>query len=378
MKKVGIITLYRGYNYGSSLQAYALKAVIREMGYDAEILWTRENAHSGRDIRLGKLARIAVRLLIHPGLRKRTIQGYRKSIGIPLELDIKKKFLDFERTELDVKGLSRRALKQYARSDGTQAIVCGSDQIWSAAVANVEPLYYLRFVPKGKKVAYAPSFGASQIPDYNRGIIQKYLSDFPCISLREAQGARIVEALTGRRVPVVLDPTLLLNWEQWKSGQTESYFLLYFLNEPSEAVVKRIVNLQAREHCRVYALPYRFAQYREIPDIVYPSAGPKDFVSLLRNAKCVFTDSFHGTAFSVGFQVPFWTFARNYGREVAEQPSRITDFLEMLGLRQQYVPAERIAHLELPEIDFQTASSILGEQIQFSKAFLREALERAQ
>lgn len=378
MKRVGIITLYRGYNYGTSLQAYGLKTVIREMGYDAQLLWTRENTHSGRDIRLDKLVRMAFRLALHPELRKRTIRGYQKSFGMHLEPAIKRAFLDFEEEELKVQGLSRHDLRIYARDPDTQAVVCGSDQIWSAATANVEPLYYLSFVPDGKKVAYAPSFGASAVPDYNRRSIGKYLGDFSCISVREAQGAKIVKLLTGRTVPVVLDPTLLLRWEQWESRQSEPYFLLYFLNEPSEAVVKRIARLRAEEHCRVYALPYQFEQYRQIPGMVYPSAGPKEFVCLVRNARCVFTDSFHGTAFSVNFQVPFWAFARNDGREAAEQSGRITDFLELLGLRQQYVQGEEGNPIQVPEIDFQTAGAILKEHIQFSRAFLREALERAQ
>ena len=168
MKRVGIITLYRGYNYGTSLQAYGLKTVIREMGYDAQLLWTRENTHSGRDIRLDKLVRMAFRLALHPELRKRTIRGYQKSFGMYLEPAIKRAFLDFEEEELKVQGLSRHDLRVYARDPDTQAVVCGSDQIWSAATANVEPLYYLSFVPDGKKVAYAPSFGASAVPDYNR------------------------------------------------------------------------------------------------------------------------------------------------------------------------------------------------------------------
>lgn len=59
MNKVGIITLYRGYNYGTSLQAYALKKAISDLGYDTEILWTNENTHAGRDIRVEKIVRMA-------------------------------------------------------------------------------------------------------------------------------------------------------------------------------------------------------------------------------------------------------------------------------------------------------------------------------
>lgn len=377
MKKVGIITLYRGYNYGTSLQAYALKSVIREMGYDAEILWTKENAHSGRDIRIGKIIRIMGRVLVHPELCKQTLNGYRRSLEMPLDAAIKDKFLDFEKTELHVKGLSRRELRQYARSGDTQAVVCGSDQIWSAAGANVEPLYYLRFVPDGKRVAYAPSFGASHVPDYNKKIIKKYLSDFSRISVREPQGVQILESLTGRTAPVVLDPTFLLRWEQWKTKRSEPYLLLYFLNEPSEAVVKAIVRIQAQEKCRIYALPYRFNGYKEINDIEYISAGPKDFVNLIRNAKCVFTDSFHGTALSINLNVPFWTFARNYGSGVAEQSSRITAILDRLTLSQQYVTTDQLKKLSIPQIDFDTANSILTEQRKHSQRFLRESLESA-
>ena len=256
-------------------------------------------------------------------------------------------------------------------------MVCGSDQIWSAAGANVEPLYYLRFVPDGKRVAYAPSFGTSHVPDYNKRIIKKYLSDFSRISVREPHGVQILESLTGRTAPVVLDPTFLLRWEQWKTKRSEPYLLLYFLNEPSEAVVKAIVRIQVQEKCRIYALPYRFDGYKGIKDIEYIPAGPKDFVNLIRNAKCVFTDSFHGTAFSINLSVPFWTFARNYGSGVAEQSSRITAILDRLTLSQQYVTTDQLKKLSIPQIDFDTANSILTEQRKHSQRFLRESLESA-
>ena len=92
MNKVGIITLYRGYNYGTSLQAYALKKAISDLGYDTEILWTNENTHAGRDIRVEKIVRMAARMLVHPELRKNTIRGYKKSLGTPIEERIKEEF----------------------------------------------------------------------------------------------------------------------------------------------------------------------------------------------------------------------------------------------------------------------------------------------
>lgn len=133
MQNIGIITLYRGYNYGTSLQAYALKKVIGELGYYATILWTDENAHSGRDIRINKVLRMGVRMLIHPDLFKHTIEAYNRSLRQPLDDAIKSKFIEFEKKYLQVKGLPFQKLKDFAYAADTQALVCGSDQIWSTA-----------------------------------------------------------------------------------------------------------------------------------------------------------------------------------------------------------------------------------------------------
>ena len=190
--RVGIITLYRGYNYGTSLQAYALKKYIASLGYDAQIIWSKENTTAGRDIRIGKIIRIVRRSCFRPKLFKHTFLGYKNSIAAEIPTSIKRRFLEFTQRELQVEGMSMRNLKKFASSEKTVAVVCGSDQIWSAAGANVEPLYFLRFVPREKRVAYAPSFGSSTVPSYNRNLLKKYLEDIPKISIREEQGAKII------------------------------------------------------------------------------------------------------------------------------------------------------------------------------------------
>lgn len=375
MCKVGIITLYRGYNYGTSLQAYALKRAIRDLGYDTEILWTNENTHAGRDIRIEKIVRMAARMLVHPELRKNTIRGYKKSLGTPIDEHIKEKFKDFEENELSVKGLSMQGLRKFARDAQTVAVVCGSDQIWSAAGANVEPLYYLRFAPVDKRVAYAPSFGASKVPAYNQKLIKKYIAEIPNVSVREKQGAKIVFDLIKREVPVVLDPTLLVDWNQWGNAKKIDYFLLYFLSEPSENIIDKIAVIAKSAKCKVIALPYRFGVYSKINDIGYPNVGPKEFVELIRNAKCVYTDSFHGTIFSINLNVPFWTIARNYGNGIVEQSSRITSILETFNLSGQYICNDTENKLsEMPSLDFGEINLIRKEEKEKSLEYLKKAL----
>lgn len=374
MRKVGIVTLYRGYNYGTSLQAYALKTVIENLGYKAEIIWSKENAHSGRDIRLIKILRMGMRMIRHPQLFKTTFNGYKKSLGTPVDAEIKQTFIDFEAKYLQVIGMSKRELKRYAKSKDTAAVVCGSDQIWSAAGANVEPLYYLRFAPRQKRVAYAPSFGTSEIPSYNRAIIKKYISEFNRISVREDRGAEMIKDLLGIEVPVLVDPTLLLGWDEWRIGErAKDYILLYFLDEPNDDVIAYIQQLNTHLNIDIYALPYRFGRYDKLPFIKYMMAGPKEFVSLVANAKLVVTDSFHGTAFSINFNVPFYTFARNYGG--VQQTSRITSLLHILGLESQYINGHRQDWKLMPTVDFIKANAVLTEQRKLAKSYLREAIE---
>lgn len=373
MQNVGIITLYRGYNYGTSLQAYALKKVIGELGYYATILWTDENAHSGRDIRINKVLRMGFRMLIHPDLFKHTIEAYNRSLRQPLDDAIKSKFIEFEKKHLQVKGLPFQKLKNFAYAADTQALVCGSDQIWSAAGANIEPLYYLQFAPQNKRVAYAPSFGASEIPAYNKALIKRYLQGFHRISVREKRGAEIVKELLGIDVPVLIDPTLLLDWNEWKDGaNNKDYILLYFLDEPSDDTIDYIQWLADNIAAEVYALPYRFKKYEKLPFLQYITAGPEEFVSLVSNAKFVLTDSFHGTAFSINFNVPFYTFARNYGS--VRQTSRITSLLQTFGLEKQYIECVQQVIKSVPSLDFTRSNEILTEQRKKAEKYLKETL----
>lgn len=373
--KVGIVTLYRGYNYGTSLQAYALKKYIAELGYDAQIVWTNENTEGGRDIRVGKIFRIIRRSVIRPALFKSTFWGYKHSLTAEIPKSIKEKFLDFTKQELQVKGMNIKELKKFAADNETAAVVCGSDQIWSAAGANVEPLYFLRFVPEKKRVAYAPSFGSGTVPSYNRKLIQKYLKEFAHISVREDQGANIVKELTGRDVAVVLDPTLLQKWDEEKKRVIEEkdYIVAYFLNEPSELAIQSLKKVSKELGYPILAFPYRYSSYNDIPEMKYPDIGPNEFVSVIKNAKCVYTDSFHGTAFSINLHVPFWTFSRNYAG-VAEQSSRITSLLKMVHMESQYL-SEQCSNVGIPKLCFEFSENQLEKQRKLSREYLVKSFE---
>lgn len=369
--KIGLVTLYRGYNYGTSLQAYALKTYLEQLGYETDIIWKREGAHSGRDIRFEKLFRMFKRAILRPNLLKETVKGYLGNIHNAPSKEIKQKYLEFTEQKLKVHALSNKQLKEFASSPKTLAVVCGSDQIWKVNAANVDPMFYLQFVPKRKRVAYAPSFGGASIPDYNKKIISKYLKSIPYISVREKSGVDVVYRLTGKKVESVIDPTLLIDWHELIKPIKEDYVLLYFLDEPADSVLKKVVEVARKKQLKIYAIPHQFEKYNKYPDIHLKSVGPLEFPSIIANASCVYTDSFHGTAFSVNLNRPFMTFQRNY-KSFKSQSSRITNFLELFNLSIQYITLEQQKDFnpDFPQIDFGNVNQVLKKQREKSYKYL--------
>lgn len=373
--RIGLVTLYRGYNYGTSLQAYALKTYIERLGYQTDIIWKSEGAHSGRDIRFEKLYRMFKRSILRPHLFKETLIGYLGNFNNAPSKEVRQKYLSFTEKNLNVYALSNRQLKNYAESSGTLAIVCGSDQIWKVNAANVDPMFYLQFVPEYKRVAYAPSFGGSSVPSYNKKIISEYLNSIPNITVREKSGIKIVQQLTGRKVQSAIDPTLLIDWHELIKPIGEKYILMYFLDEPSDFVLRKIVKIARNKGLKIYAIPHKFGKYAKYPEINLRLIGPAEFPSIIANASCIYTDSFHGTAFSVNLNRPFWTLQRNY-KSFKSQSSRITDFLDLVNLSDQYVTQENQSSLELPGLDFENANKILNKQRKISRKYLSDAFKK--
>lgn len=374
--RIGLVTLYRGYNYGTSLQAYALKTYIERLGYETDIIWKNEGAHSGRDIRIEKLFRMFKRSIFRPNLLKETVKGYLGNFRNAPSEEIKQKYLEFTENNLNIHALNNNQLKKFANSQQTLAVVCGSDQIWKVNAANVDPMFYLQFAPKYKRVAYAPSFGGASVPNYNKKIISRYLKSIPNITVREKSGIKIVSQLTGRKVKSMLDPTLLIDWHELIRPVNEKYILMYFLDEPSESILQEIVKTAKSKGEKIYAIPHKFDEYDKYPEIQLKPVGPADFPSIIANAECVYTDSFHGTAFSVNLNRPFWTFQRNY-KSFNSQSFRITDFLELVGLSSQYVTKEQQSQFEasFPELKFKRVNDILNKQRGIAKNYLTESFK---
>lgn len=260
------------------------------------------------------------------------------------------------------------------RWDEYSYVVAGSDQIWNSKVwcttEQALEYYYLSFVPREKRVNYAPSFGimnldTSHCPAHIRG-----LEGFKKLSCREKRGCEIIHELTGRNAQLVLDPTLLMTAEQWSKiarqplyDVPEHYVLLYFFGD-------------AKKYSGMFR---KIAGDTKIIDVLNPESsfyeltGPREFIWLIEHADIVLTNSFHGTAFSVNFGKNFLSIVEDNQEWLDAWFSRIQSLLSSLNLMDRVVYG---LSNEIPEMlmNYAEAHEKLNIMRENSMEYLRECL----
>lgn len=370
MKEVLLTTLFSGFNYGSSLQTFATKTIIEELGFSCKLV-SRKSLIRGRDVRFGKLLTILFRTVFT--LDTKTIDAYRKSFSKKMIGDSESRFQKFEETYLSPTQLSWQGLRHY--SSECTACIAGSDQIWDSTSLYVDPIYYLRFAPPYKRISFCTSFGHNYVSSYNLDKIKKWISQFECISVREESGVKLIKDLCNREAVYLLDPTLLIKGEYWRDRfgirkHTTRYILAYFLDPPSNRARKYIDRAKRELGCEVVGIPYQHTDMSYVDKIV--ATGPIDFLELVDNAEVVITDSFHGTAFSINLHTPFFVFNRNNGA-VHTQNERIFSILNCFKLERRFEPNDDEF---LKKIDFNQTDIVLDHEINKAKKYLLSSLEK--
>lgn len=296
MNKIGVVTLYGMDNYGNRLQNHAVKTVLTLLRND-KVKELNEINHL-LFIKLCKMTKIHLKRMI--------------------------RFYSFSNKGHDIEFLCDYRDNKY------NYIICGSDQIWNPTFAG-RSFYFAAFAPQEKRIAYAASFGVSEIPEEKKEEYTHYLSEMKAISVREEAGAKIVKELTGRDAEVLIDPTLMLYKEEWekvskkpKFGVGKKYILTYFLGNVCEEQSQYIKNISTEKGYRIINLE------GENPNKYWYSTGPAEFIWLIEHCEVMFTDSFHGSVFSVLMDVPFIVFDRN--DKQASMSSRIDTLLSTLQL----------------------------------------------
>ncbi len=332
MVKAGIIThYYKSTNYGGNLQAYALAEYLRKNGVDAEQICFERVPSSGiksRAIMALSALKKAKLALLHPkvslNIRKRN-----------------KRISDFNRNAI---AHSRRVYTKaniHEAADEYDVFITGSDQVWHPSAVCDE--YLLDFVPKEKKkISYAASVATDSLSADVQSRYKKSFADYDAISVREKNATELIAPLYDGCVEHCADPVFLLSGEEWESvlpenKYKEKYVFCYFLgNNPenrklsSEYAKKLGYTLISMPHLLGRFIPSDEADY----EICEYDASPADFISLIKNAEAVFTDSFHASAFSVIYRKNFFVLPRSKGENAMS--SRIYSLLGSVGAEERF------------------------------------------
>lgn len=336
-KRVGIVSLFGLYNFGNRLQGYALDRILRDLGFEPEtvVLYRKLGISVA-------LAGIRSRIVKQKGTRQsiKRMERFREFIA---EQSIRYIYLPTQISFL---------AKQY------DYFCVGSDQVWNPRADLFSHTKLLKFAAPEQRVAVAPSFGVNSLPG---GMLDEYESVLRCykaLSVREEDGAKIIEELVGVRPMVIVDPTLALTAEQWRVKADQGtvpgrpYILIYFLGGWSGEVTDYINLDSVSASMKVVDLLDASSDYY--------GSGPQDFLGLIDEASLVLTDSFHASVFSTIFGTPFRVYRRN---EVSSTYSRIESLIstyeldDVEGFGPVPLPAEErrtriVSLLEVKRLEF--------------------------
>ncbi len=326
--RIAILTWFHYHNYGTALQVVALSNILKQQGHIVDIINYRPT---------GKIIRQFSKedfLSLYGKVINKFYRVYTNDSRELLFKDFYKKHLSFTeecKTFSDFRNLNNHY----------EAFICGSDQIWAPIC--FDRRYFLDFVENPERmVAYAPSVGLPEIRDIDiASEMKRLIGRFIWLSTREKSGSDLISRLVNKPVETVVDPTLLLNRDQWSviaasatAGRPgEKYLIAYFLRN-NKKYWEQVYSIAKRLNLSVKIIPVFQNDLRRNGCIKEP-VGPLEFLRLIKGADFVCTDSFHGTAFAINFQKEFMVFERFNSGENNNQNSRIYNILSLTDLQKR-------------------------------------------
>ena len=371
--KIGLVPLlYEEYNYGGVLQLYALQHAIKKLGYEVNII-KFNNDERIREIRDSFIKRAVIK---SKGL---TYKLFHRNYEQEIEKAVseRKRKIDVFKSTYYSKSLNEKDVDLYEYS----SFVCGSDQIWNPNWARRR--CFLEFVPDNiNKVIYAASLGVEELEECDKVDFKKRIERLEFVSVREYSAKSILENITNRRdIEIVVDPTLLLLPEEWTdvceniSYEGKSYILTYFLGDYS--TIKGFVEDFARNKgLPIINIPFASADKMDnenFGDRKVINASPGEFLSLIRNARYVFTDSFHACVFSILFKTQYYAFERDGKTSMLD---RILTLQKNFNIPNRIIPVMEIK--EQNDIDFSNNDNNQTRLRNQSLNYLTESLRNEQ
>lgn len=388
-KKIGIAAVTYKDNFGSALQTYATQYTLEKLGYDSRIF---EIKGVQRSIMIKKLLFYAGRLFdsveakyLIENLKSRSRKQVSASTDhFASDMQVRHKmYVQFNNQWNKMlpithswKGLSRQASEM-------DAVVVGSDQLWRPS--NIVGGYYtLEFVPKTvRKIAFSTSFGVPELPKIIHKHARKFLSRIEYISVRENSGREIIKDMIKRDIPVVCDPTMMLDAQQWMHIQSEKtfaygkYILCYFMGDNPQHR-EFAMQLKKKTGCRIIGLLHGatfIPSDEDFADEKPYNVGPSEFVNLIRHAEYICTDSFHGSVFCILNSKKFFAFRRWPDASKFSANDRLYTLLDFTGLNRRMLDGtENVDKCIADEIDYTDVLSKVAQRRKESMEYIVNAL----
>lgn len=351
--RIGILTQPLYCNYGGLVQCYALQETLKRLGHEPVVLqreWNRKYTLTGA---INYYTKHLIKKLLG---RQSSWHYYVSQERRDYIAQKTKKFIDKNINPRSRHCYTTEELKLEVERLKLDAIIVGSDQVWRPYYSPCQPNYFLDFLTDNnniKRISYAASFGGDNW-DWSEELTNqcaKLLQKFDAVSVRESSGIELCKKYFHVDAVQVLDPTMLLEKEDYLSiienHKTNRGNLFCYVLDRSEDKRNIISEISKRTGLKPFeSMPELndsvYNLYGEIDKAVYPPV--EDWLSAFNEAKMVVTDSFHGTVFSIIFNKPFWVIG-NEGRGMA----RFKSLLSMYGLENRLISKNSIKDINLKD-----------------------------
>jgi hypothetical protein len=388
--KIGILTLVFN-NYGTRLQSFALVKTINKLlngraeieVVDIEGCWSNRN-QSPKALAIKKIKAYGFKGFVKIFELCKWIYTNRKNSKVDHAQERKKRDKLFEKLNHMIP-----YTKTFYSCDDIRAgklpyydiIIVGSDQVWNGIKVGNQDVYMLDFLKGRKGLTYAASFGMTKIPSDQFEDYRSRINNFSNLLIREKEGVEMCRLLGRKDAHLVLDPTLLLQKEDYKEllnnatlDIEDDFILVYSLNQ-SYKIYDEAYKLAKRNGYTMIVLKRSFCP----PEVAtkYPGAkeffavSPEDFLWLIDNAKCVVTNSYHALLFSVNFSSPFYLYLDN----ADEENSRLLTLTSLLNLEEQVFWESGHLPKSVSTIDYTQPHNILNQEREMSIKLLKESIE---
>lgn len=355
--KVGILSMQQITNYGSFLQAYGLKSMIKSLGHDVEFI----NIIPGEQLpeyRISKFHKL--RLMLKRLRVKYPIKQLRQTVRLHRRFD-----REFKPELGVVPGI---------RDTHFDVVVIGSDEVFNVAQTTwfgFSPQLFGEGLNSDRVISYAACFGATTIEKLKDlgivGRVAEMLKRFSALSVRDKNSLEVIEKLTGQMPYLNVDPVIAYKFDKEIRipAVEEEYMLIYTypgrMNDSAE--VDAITSYARKNHLKIIAIANYFDW---VDEVVTPH--PFEVLGYFKKARCIVTDTFHGAVMSIKYNKSFAVFVRGMNS------NKLSFLLEQFDLTSRIAIPNTIGGiLELP-INYQYVNGIISEEKGKTCCYLKQCL----